>query len=93
MQSVSDASFLPNGDVTRAQVVTILWRLEDKPAANYAMQFADVATGDWYAEAVRWAAANGVVTGYGDMAFGPNDPHHPRAVRGDSVPLLAVQGL
>ncbi len=74
MQGVSSTSFQPSGDVTRAQVVTILWRLEGKPVANYAMQFADVAADSWYAEAVRWAASNKIVTGYSDTTFGPNDP-------------------
>ena len=73
MTGVSSTSFLPDGDVTRAQVVTILWRLEGKPVVNYAMQFEDATTGEWFTEAVRWAASNGIVTGYSDKEFGPND--------------------
>ena len=73
MQGVSSTSFQPSGDVTRAQVVTILWRLEGKPVVDYAMQFEDAASGEWFTEAVRWAAVNGIVEGYNDKAFGPND--------------------
>ena len=73
MVGLSGGRFAPSGDVTRAQVVTILWRLEGKPVVNYAMQFEDAATGEWFTEAVRWAASSGIVTGYSDKAFGPND--------------------
>ncbi len=65
--------FDPNGTATRAQIVTILWRLEGEPYANYAMSFTDVADGQWYTEAVRWAAAEGIVNGYSDTVFAPND--------------------
>ncbi len=73
MVGFPDGNFYPYGDVTRAQVVTILWRLEDSPVVNYAMQFEDAPADAWFTEAVRWAASNGVVTGYSDKAFGPND--------------------
>ena len=73
MVGLPDGSFAPAGDVTRAQVVTILWRLEGKPVVDYAMQFEDAASGEWFTEAVRWAAVNGIVEGYNDKAFGPND--------------------
>ena len=56
MNGVSDTLFDPNGTVTRAQLVTILWRLDGEPAVNYALPFDDVASGAWYAEAVRWAS-------------------------------------
>lgn len=73
MQGVSTASFLPNGSTTRAQLVTILWRLEGNPAPVSAAGFSDVADGAWYAVAVRWAAGCGVVKGYDNGCFGPND--------------------
>ena len=73
MIGVGENKFVPNGAVSRAQIVTILWRLEGKPVVNYAMSFDDVADGAWYTEAVRWAQANGIVTGYNDTVFGPND--------------------
>lgn len=73
MQGVSTASFLPNGSTTRAQLVTILWRLEGSPAPVSAADFSDVADGAWYAGAIRWAADSGVVKGYDSKHFGPND--------------------
>ncbi|WP_366558951.1 S-layer homology domain-containing protein [Flavonifractor sp. An306] len=54
-------------------LAAILWRLEGSPVVNYAMDFADVEEGQWYTEAIRWAASEGIVTGYGDGAFGTND--------------------
>ena len=53
-------------------IVTILYRLEGEPAVG-ASAFTDVAPGAWYARAAAWAAANGIVNGYGDGTFGPND--------------------
>ena len=73
MQGVSAKSFLPNGSTTRAQLVTILWRLEGSPDATEAVSFSDTADGAWYAGAVRWAAGSGVVKGYDSKHFGPND--------------------
>ena len=73
MQGVSATSFLPNGSTTRAQLVTILWRLEGSPAVSGAESFTDVKDGAWYAQAVRWAADSGVVKGYDDGRFGPDD--------------------
>jgi hypothetical protein len=55
-------------------LVTMLWRMEGQPVVNYAMQFSDVAEEDWYAEAIRWAAAEGLVLGYDDGTFGVNNP-------------------
>ncbi len=66
--------FNPSGTTTRAMIVTILWRLEGSPAVDYLMTFEDVASNTWYTEAIRWAAAEGIVTGYSDIKFGPNDP-------------------
>lgn len=74
MQGVSNTSFNPTGTTTRAMIVTILWRLEGEPVANYAMSFKDVPSGEWYTEAVRWAQSTGVVAGYSAEAFGPTDP-------------------
>ena len=73
MDGMAANLFAPNGTTTRAQIVTILWRLEGEPRANYAMSFVDVAAGNWYTEAVRWAAANGIVDGYSDTVFAPGD--------------------
>lgn len=73
MLGTDSSHFAPNTSTTRAMIVTILWRMEGSPVVNYAMDFSDVATDAWYAEAVRWAAANGIVKGYDNGAFGPDD--------------------
>lgn len=73
MRGVSGGKFLPDGSTTRAQLVTILWRLEGSPETTGAARFGDVAGGAWYTEAVRWAAGCGVVKGYDNGCFGPND--------------------
>ena len=73
MRGVSGGKFLPDGSTTRAQLVTILWRLEGSPKTTGAVRFGDTAGGAWYTEAVRWAAGCGVVKGYDNGCFGPND--------------------
>lgn len=73
MHGISADKFLPDGSVTRAQLAAILWRLEGNPAPVSTADFSDVADGAWYAEAVRWAAGSGVVKGYADGRFRPND--------------------
>ena len=73
MNGVGDNEFDPQGTATRAMLATILWRLEGKPVVNYLMTYDDVDPASWYGEAVRWATSEGVVTGYGDEAFGPGD--------------------
>ena len=71
MNGVSADSFAPDATTSRGMIVTILYRLEDSPSAAQA-DFADVAAGAYYAGAVAWASANGIVTGYGDGTFGPD---------------------
>ena len=73
MRGASGGKFLPDGSTTRAQLVTILWRLEGSPKTTGAVRFGDAAGGAWYTEAVRWAAGCGVVKGYDNGCFGPND--------------------
>ena len=73
MRGVSGGKFLPDGSTTRAQLVTILWRLEGSPETTGAVRFGDTAGGAWYTEVVRWAAGCGVVKGYDNGRFGPND--------------------
>ena len=73
MHGISADKFLPDGSVTRAQLAAILWRLEGNPAPVSTADFSDVADGAWYAGAVRWAADSGVVKGYADGRFRPND--------------------
>ena len=72
MQGISDGLFTPDGVATRAQIVMILWRIEKNPYLGQA-GFSDVSANDWFAGAVNWASANGIVTGYTDGRFGPND--------------------
>ena len=74
MAGTSDTAFAPDATLTRAMLVTILWRQAEKPVVNYLMQFSDVPEGQWYSEAVRWAASETLVAGYGDGRFGTNDP-------------------
>ena len=74
MDGVSETLFAPDGAVTRGMIVTILHRLEGGPVVDYLLPFADVYEGAWYAEAVRWAASEGIVTGVSESAFAPNEP-------------------
>ena len=70
MNGTSATSFSPNDTTTRGMIVTMLHRLEDTPSA-VSSGFTDVAAGAWYADAVAWAAANGVVNGISDSSFAP----------------------
>ena len=74
MAGTSPTTFEPHATTSRSMAVTILWRLAGSPAASGLMDYSDVAGGDWYAQAVAWAASEGIVSGYGNGAFGPNDP-------------------
>lgn len=71
MNGVSSRAFAPNANLTRGMLVQILYNLEGKPK-GIAAYFSDVQADAWYAEAVGWAAANKVVTGYADGTFRPN---------------------
>ena len=70
---IGNSLFAPNQPCTRAQIVTFLWRAAGSPVVNYLMPFTDVDEGAYYAEAVRWAASTGIVTGLTEMTFGTND--------------------
>ena len=72
MNGISSTQFNPNGTTTRGMIATILYRLEGEPEAP-ACDFTDVAAGQYYTDAVAWAAENHLVNGYGDGTFGPND--------------------
>ncbi len=67
---VGNSLFAPNQPCTRAQIVTFLWRAAGSPVVNYLMPFTDVDEGAYYAEAVRWAASCGIVTGLTETTFG-----------------------
>lgn len=73
-QGYEDGRFQPNTVMTRAMFVTVLHRMIGCPEPGRAVSFTDVAAGSWYAKAVAWGAENGVVKGYSQTSFGPNDP-------------------
>ena len=73
MQGTSNTLFSPAMTTTRGMIVTILYRLENEPAVTDAADFNDVSAGRWYSDAVAWASANGIVGGYGNGSFGPED--------------------
>lgn len=74
MLGVSDTRFAPNQALSRAMLVTVLYRLADEPDVTADNPFTDVPAGQWYTNAVIWAAANGIVSGFGDGTFRPNAP-------------------
>lgn len=65
-------SFSPNASMTRAMLVTVLYRLEGEPVGTGSSSFSDVSSGSYYEKAVAWAAANGIVTGTGSTSFSPD---------------------
>ena len=73
MTGTETTCFSPDEITNRAMLVTILWRQAGSPSSNNQVQFRDVDPSQWYGSAVRWAAANQIVAGYGDGTFGPND--------------------
>ena len=74
MSGTGDTAFSPDDTTTRGMVVTILWRLDGSPAWTTTSGFSDVEESAYYAEAVGWASANGIVGGYDNETFGPRDP-------------------
>ena len=73
MQGVSDTEFGPYGELTRGMIVTILYRIEGRPAADYSGAFEDVPVDAWFTAGVEWAAQSGIVLGYGDGRFAPDE--------------------
>ena len=73
MNGVADDAFDVDGNLTRAQLVTILYRIAGEPETTATNPFADVADGQWYTNAVIWAAENGIVKGVNTTTFAPND--------------------
>lgn len=71
MTGTSATTFAPNGTMNRAMIVTVLYRLEKSPAVTGASKFTDVPAGQWYSDAVAWAAANKIVNGYDETTFAP----------------------
>ena len=74
MNGMGVSTFAPNGNVTRAQLVTILYRIAGSPrVTGMKNPFSDVAAGTWYTNAVIWAAENGIVNGVTATTFAPNN--------------------
>ena len=74
MNGTGGGAFTPDGDLTRAMLVTVLWRLSGSPAPGSAPDYSDVPAGQWYSDAIAWASGFQVVEGYGGGVFGTNDP-------------------
>ena len=74
MSGTSSTTFSPNSPMTRAMLVTVLHRAAGSPSAAAGTAFSDVPSNAYYTDAVAWASANGIVTGYGNERFGSNDP-------------------
>ena len=74
MTGTSETTFSPEETTTRAMLVTVLYRLEGKPAVDAASGFSDVSSGSYYADAVAWAKANGIINGTSETTFSPNEP-------------------
>ena len=72
ISGATDTEFRPTKNITRGMIVTILWRMEGKPKVTGIEDFPDV-TGQYYYDAVRWAAKDKIVSGYNSGKFGPND--------------------
>ena len=71
MKGVTDTTFAPNENLTRAMLVTVLYRAENEPATNRSIPFSDVDMGAYYASAVSWAKQNGIVNGVTENEFAP----------------------
>jgi len=73
MNGTGDMMFEPNGNMTRAMFVTILYNLEGRPETLGKNTFTDVPSGEWYTAPITWAKESGIVAGYGDGTFGCMD--------------------
>ena len=77
MSGMDAAAFAPYANTTRAQIAVIFYRMEGSPAVEGENSFADVVRGSgtaWFYDAVTWAQQNGIMGGYGNSSFAPNDP-------------------
>ena len=93
MLGTSKTLFSPHGTVTRGMMATILWRMEGSLAPKGENSFTDVEAGRWYADAITWAAENGIFAGYSMDKFGPDGSHYPRTAYRHLLPLRGLQGL
>ena len=74
MKGTSEGKFSPDVTMTRAMLVTVLYRLEGEPEVSGDIPFPDVKAGEWYSDAILWASQNSIVEGYNNGTFGLNDP-------------------
>ena len=74
MIGMGGAKFQPDTEMSRAMLVTVLYRMAGSPAVDAPSGFTDVADGQWYSDAIAWAAANGIVNGVGGNKFAPSEP-------------------
>ncbi len=74
MAGTGETTFSPNTATTRGMIAAILYRLEGNPETDASMSFTDIDPGEYYSEAIAWAAEQGIVAGYSETLFGPDDP-------------------
>ena len=72
MVGTTSTTFAPKDTLTRAMLVTVLYRMAGSPAVDAPSGFTDVADGQWYSDAIAWAAANGIVNGVSETSFDPD---------------------
>ncbi len=82
--TANDGVFAPNDKVTRAELVTFIWRLAGKPSASNTLPFTDVVSGSYYYKAVVWAVKNGITNGVTSTTFGPTQ----NATRNQAITML-----
>ena len=73
IKGATETEFRPSAKFSRGMLVTILWRMEGEPKVTNAKEFADVTSGKYYYNAIRWATSKGIVNGYSNGKFGPED--------------------
>ncbi len=73
MQGTDEATFSPDANMTRAMLVTVLYRMAKAESVENNHSFSDVLDGQWYSDAVAWASSNGIVSGVGENSFAPNE--------------------
>ena len=93
MNGVGAQAFSPNGDTSRAMLVTVLWRMAGQPQTEESCPFTDVEAGSWYAPAVRWAYAAGVTRGVSETAFAPDAPVTREQIAALLLRYAQIQGL
>ena len=69
----TENGFEPEGKMTRAMLITVLWRMAKEPSSGYLLPFEDVKTGQWYTDAIKWAASENIISGIGNNKFGTDD--------------------